>query len=93
MHDFVLGELSLGNLGRRPSTLRVLHALPKSEQAQTHEVLELVESNALFGRGVGWTDCHLLAAVRMQPGLKLWTRDKRLFAAANHLQLDVGGLH
>lgn len=93
MHDFVLGELSLGNLGRRPVTLRVLHALPKSEHAQTHEVLELVEANALFGRGVGWVDCHLLATVRMQPDVELWTRDKRLFTAAQYLGLDVAGLH
>ncbi len=93
MHDFVLGELALGNLGRRSVTLRVLHALPKSEQATTREVLRLVEANALFGRGVGWVDCHLLAAVRMQPDLSLWTRDKRLFAAAQDLNLDVAGLH
>lgn len=93
MHDFVLGELSLGNLGGRPKTLKGLHALPKSAQAQTYELLELVESNSLFGRGVGWVDCHLLAVVRMQPGVTLWTRDKRLFAAAQYLHLDVAGLH
>lgn len=93
MHDFVLGELSLGNLGRRALTLRVLHALPKSSHAHTGEVLELIETNGLSGRGIGWVDCHLLAAVRMQADVELWTRDKRLFTAAQHLGLTVAGLH
>ena len=93
MHDFVLGELSLGNLGRRAATLATLRALPKCGQANTDEVLRLVEANHLFGLGIGWVDCHLLATARMEPELHLWTRDKRLVRAAQHLDLPVAGLH
>lgn len=93
MHDFVLGELALGNLGNRPQTLESLRALPFAMEAHTDEVLELIESNRLFGRGVGWIDAHLLASVRLQPGLALWTRDKRLFACAQDIGLPVAGLH
>jgi hypothetical protein len=41
----------------------------------------------LFGRGVGYVDIHLLAAVRLTVGASLWTRDKRLHGVAVQLGL------
>ena len=32
----------------------------------------------LWGRGIGFLDAHLLAAARLTPGTRLWTRDRRL---------------
>jgi len=32
--------------------------------------------------GIGYTDAHLLASILLDPRAALWTRDKRLRAAA-----------
>ena len=42
------------------------------------EVSRLVEADRLFGSGLGWIDAHLMAAVLLNRGLSLWTRDRRL---------------
>jgi hypothetical protein len=49
---------------------------------------KLIERNRLMGRGLGWVDVHLLAAVRLTESVRLWTRDKRLLAVATTLRLD-----
>jgi predicted nucleic acid-binding protein len=54
--------------------------------------MELVERHRLFGRGIGYVDAHLLAAVFLTSDAKLWTRDKRLKEAASKLSLAAEGL-
>ena len=39
--------------------------------------------------GIGYVDAHLLASVRLSSPARLWTRDKRLHAAATALTLDA----
>ena len=86
-HPFVLGELALGNLGRRAEILRMLRGLPQADSASHREVLQFVDREALFGRGIGYVDAHLLAAARLTAGTKLWTHDQRLQAVAAQLGL------
>lgn len=81
----VIGELALGNLADRPAVLEAMLGLPASELASHDEVLALVESRWLFGRGLGFIDAHLLASTLLSEGSRLWTRDKRLAAAAQEL--------
>lgn len=50
------------------------------------DLLTLVDAHRLWGRGLSATDAHLLGSVLLRPGGRLWTRDKRLVAAAG----DVG---
>jgi len=38
-----------------------------------------------MGRGIGYIDVHLLAAVALTGATGLWTRDKRLHSAAELL--------
>lgn len=87
-HPWVTGELALGNLTRRDEILRLLAALPQATRARTHEVLRLIEQEALYGAGIGYVDAHLLAAARLTAGTRLWTGDKRLLAVATRLGLD-----
>ena len=86
-HPFVLGELALGNLRRRDDVLRVLRRLPQATSASHLEVLQFIDREALYGRGIGYVDAHLLAAARLTAGSKLWTRDRRLQAVAGQLGL------
>jgi predicted nucleic acid-binding protein len=87
-HPWVIGELALGNLGRREEILELLHGLPEATLAADDEVLRLIEGHELSGQGISYVDAQLLAATRLTPGATLWTRDKRLAALAT--QLDIG---
>lgn len=92
-HPYVVGELALGSLKNRQTVLNALQDLPKTPVATDDEMLHFIETNALFGLGIGYIDVHLMAAVRMSPGALLWTRDKRLFAASDRLGLALSDGH
>ena len=87
MHPFVLGELACGNLRNREMVLRLLKDLPRAAVATDEEVLFFIDRHALMGRGIGYVDAHLLAAVTLSNSARLWTRDKRLRALADELAL------
>jgi predicted nucleic acid-binding protein len=89
MHSFVIGELALGRMRQREAILAALSDLPRAEAATDAEVLGFVNRHALFGRGVGYVDVHLLTSVRLTPGAALWTRDNRLHHVAEELGLAM----
>ena len=84
-HPFVIGEIACGNLADRMRVIELLQALPMSAVANPDEVLVFIDRQRLYGTGLGYVDVHLLAAVALSPGVKLWTRDKRLRTAAQRL--------
>jgi len=86
-HPFVIGEIALGHLRQREVVLSALSDLPCSRVATELEVLHFVEHYALFGRGIGYVDVHLLAAVQLTAGARLWTKDGRLYKIAAGLDL------
>ena len=86
-HPFVIGELACGNLKQRKTVLSLLEDLPHVRVATDDETLFFIETNALMGRGIGYIDAHLLAAVALTGSTRLWTRDKRLNAVAESLGL------
>jgi predicted nucleic acid-binding protein len=85
-HPFVIGELALGNLPERDVVLRALKRLSQAPVATDQEVLLLISRHALFGRGIGYVDVHLLAAAHLAAA-GLWTRDQRLQGVADRLGL------
>ena len=85
VHPMIVGELALGSLRDRRTVLSLLDELPTLSVASHSEVRHLVEAHALFGRGLSLVDAHLLAALRITAGSGLWTRDRRLHAAATDL--------
>lgn len=89
MHPFVVGELALCNLRDRWSIIRYLATQPMLDPVDDVSVLGFIDENKLAGRGIGYVDAHLLAAVAMTDGVGLWTRDRRLAAIA--LELGIGG--
>lgn len=91
MHPFVVGELACGNLRRRTEILALLNDLPSINVARDPEVLVCIERNELMGRGIGYVDAHLLAAVMLTDSAGLWTRDKRLDTLARDLGLGFQG--
>ena len=87
MHPFVIGELVLGHVPRIDEMIEDLRTLPRALVADFDEVLRFIASRKLSGSGIGYVDVHLLAAAALAPETFLWTRDKRLHAAAQSLLL------
>jgi predicted nucleic acid-binding protein len=86
-HPWVTGELALGNLNRRDEVIGLLRGLPQATLADNDEVLRLIEQETLYGAGIGYVDAQLLAASRLTPDTRLWTKDKRLSAITARLGL------
>ena len=85
LHPMVIGELACGNLTDRSLVLNRLHQMPRLA-AVTDEAAEVfIETYKLMGKGIGFIDVHLLAAVAAAAGARLWTRDKRLAHCAGTL--------
>jgi len=87
-HPLVVGELACGTIKDREYVLALLLALPEAPVAEDHEVLHLVESRRLHGRGLGWIDVHLLASALLLGG-GFWTLDARLLRAASALGIQT----
>ena len=85
-HAFVIAEIALGSLRDRSRVLGLLDGLPSLTVARPEEVRLLIERRELFGRGIGFVDAALIASCLLVPGTLLWTRDRKLDAAA----ADVG---
>jgi predicted nucleic acid-binding protein len=85
VHPFVIGEIACGSLSDRGVVLQLLDQLPGANVAEPDEALAFIERHALHGKGVGHVDVHLLTAVALTAGSRLWTRDKRLRSVADAL--------
>ena len=87
MHPFIIGELLLGQVPRIAGIIDDLNVLPKAIVASADEILNFISARKLPGSGIGYVDAHLLAAAALTQETSVWTRDKRLLAAAQSLSL------
>jgi predicted nucleic acid-binding protein len=85
IHPFIIAELALGSLQERTKTLALLDRLPQVRVAQLSEVRVTIEARRLYNLGIGLTDAQLIASVLIDSPTLLWTRDKRLYKAAETL--------
>ncbi len=85
-HPFIIGELACGNLKNRNEIISLLQSLPVASAIEFDEFLFFIDRNQLMGKGIGFVDIHLLASAQLT-GVPLWTADKKLKSAANHLDL------
>jgi predicted nucleic acid-binding protein len=88
-HPFVIGEIACGSLARRHVILELLHALPRTGQAEHHEILSFIDARRLHGCGIGLVDAHLLWA-SVNEAHVVWTRDARLRRIAVRLGVGSG---
>lgn len=91
IHPFVIGELLLSGVYRRPGAVARLRQLPAAPIPRVEETEALIVSQSLDGRGVGYVDTVLLTAVRLQPGARLWTLDRKLHEIAAGMSLAFDG--
>jgi predicted nucleic acid-binding protein len=83
-HDFVYGELLIGDRGGRKRLLEDYALMHHAPVVPHNDVVAFVRHRRLHGRGIGWVDAHLLAST-LVGRLKLWTADPRLAVIANEL--------
>jgi len=87
-HPFILGELACGTIRKRDEVLSLLAALSQVAVAGHDEVIQLLDTHQLMGKGLGWIDAHLLASARLA-GETLWTLDGPLKKAAQTLGVSL----
>ena len=83
-HDFVYGELLIGDRGGRKELLANYERMSHAPFVPHAEVVSFVRDRKLNGRGIGWIDAHLLASA-LVGRLKLWTADSPLATVAAEL--------
>jgi len=86
-HVHIIGELACGNIKNREEIISLLLSLPASPVIDFQEFLYFIEQNHLNGQGISFVDIHLLASAQLGR-LPLWTEDKRLKTAAEHLDMS-----
>ena len=89
MHPFIVAEIALGSLKDRRKKLADLEALLEVKVAQLTEVRHMIEAHALYSKGIGLTDAHLIASCFLTPGTQLWTRDADMEKVARSLGIPV----
>lgn len=86
-HELVYGELLIGDKAARRKFLAEYELMDQAPTVPHHEVVAFARGRALYGRGVGWIDIHILASAILGRH-EVWTADPR-FAAVAH-ELGVG---
>ena len=89
MHPFIVAEIALGSLHNRRKRLDDMDALLEVKVAQLHEVRHMIEAHALYSKGNGLTDAHMIASCLLTPGTQLWTRDSALEKVAKTLGILI----
>jgi hypothetical protein len=86
-HDFVYGELLIGDKGGRRSLLADYERMDQAPVVPHADVVAFVRERRLHGRGIGWIDAHLLASA-LVARLELWTTDPALATVAKDLGIS-----
>ena len=85
MHSMIIGELACGHLPNRREFIGKLNSMPAIEECDLPDVLAMIDSRSLMGRGIGFIDAHLICSVLNRNDATLWTRDGRLKDVAEDL--------
>ena len=76
-HPYIVAEVACGTPPGRRAIISLLAELEAVPMATQDELLALLETRRLFGRGCGFVDLSLLAAVLINEMTLIWTLDKR----------------
>lgn len=84
-HPYVVAEVACGTPPNRKTVIELLAELEAAPVATQDELLTLLDTRQLYGRGCGFVDMSLLASALLAEDLRLWTADKRLAKIAGEL--------
>jgi predicted nucleic acid-binding protein len=86
-HPYVFGELLLGGLDSDSEVGRMLYELPVPWVGSPGEAETFILESKLSGTGIGYVDVHLLLSARLTFRGRVFTRDKKLRAQAERLDV------
>ena len=86
-HPYVVAEIACGTPFNRRAIISLLAELESAPVATQTELLAMVESQRLYGRGCGLVDMSLLASALLSNRALLWTMDKRFEQVASELNM------
>jgi predicted nucleic acid-binding protein len=86
IHEFIFGELAIGNFKNRKLIINLLDSIPKITKLNHSEFIFFINHHSLFGKGIGFVDVHLLGSSKME-GVKIWSLDKKLMKFATDMNI------
>jgi len=87
-HPMIIGELACGTPPDRENLLAYFMNLQQPYVARLADMLDFVAKQKIYGCGCGFVDINVLLSARITPGVKIWTRDKRLAQLARTFDLS-----
>ncbi len=76
-HPYIVAEVACGTPPGRKGVISMLAELESVSMAAQNELLALLHARKLYGRGCGFFDLSLLAAVLINEMTVIWTLDTR----------------
>lgn len=84
-HPYVVAEVACGTPPSRKVIISMLGELESTPVATQEELLAMLDTRQLYGRGCGFVDINLLASALLLGNALIWTFDKRLELMAGEL--------
>jgi predicted nucleic acid-binding protein len=84
-HPYIVGEVACGTPPSRKDIIGMLAELESAPVATQEELLVMMDTRHLYGRGCGFVDMSLLASSLLSETALIWTLDKRLEVLAGEL--------
>ena len=76
-HPFIVAEVACGTPPSRKAIIGMLSELETAPVATQDELLAMLDTRQLYGRGCGFVDLSLLASALLGEKTLIWTLDKR----------------
>ena len=84
-HPYIVAEVACGTQPGRKGIISMLAELERVPMATQDELLALLDARKLYGRGCGFVDLSLLAAVLINEMTVIWTLDKQFEQIATEM--------
>lgn len=87
-HSWIIGELATGQIKNRHNFLGNLKLLTMVKEATVKETLDFLEAHQLYGRGLSFTDVHVVASALLSD-VRILTRDKPMIVITKEFGIDA----
>lgn len=84
-HPYIVAEVACGTPPQRSAIIGLLGELESAPLATQEELMAMLDTRGLYGRGCGFVDLSLLASALLSEKTLIWTMDKRLETLAREL--------
>lgn len=85
-HPYIVAEVACGTPPSRNAIISMLAELERAPVATQDELLSMLATRQLYGRGCGFVDMSLLASTLLSEKTLIWTVDKRFELVAIELK-------